>query len=137
MLPLLALPSQQVQELLWEKLGAALEQLQHRWVNTLKAMADQAVGRPLPCTLAFACHQFGHSEQSAPGGYSAGVMPGSSHSNVHLPPNQLCASAIEVWHLQRVLAKKRDPLSHTLFLDVVAPSDDDPLPLERFWCGAG
>lgn len=33
MLPVLALPSQQVQELLWEKLGAALEQLQRRWVN--------------------------------------------------------------------------------------------------------
>lgn len=38
-----------------------------------------------------------------------------------------------MWHLQRVLAKKRDPLSHTLFLDVVAPKDEDPLPLDRFW----
>ena len=42
-------------------------------------------------------------------------------------------SAVEVWHLQRVLAKKRDPLTHALFLDVVAPGDDDPLPLDRFW----
>ena len=38
-----------------------------------------------------------------------------------------------MWHLQRVLAKKRDPLSQTLFLDVAAPSEDDPLPLELFW----
>jgi hypothetical protein len=48
-------------------------------------------------------------------------------------PLAVCCSAIEVWHLQRVLLKKRDPLSHTLFLDVVAPKESDPLPLERFW----
>lgn len=49
---------------------------------------------------------------------------------------QMQRSAVEVWHLQRVLAKKRDPLSHTLFLDGVAPQDSDPLPLERFWSRA-
>lgn len=52
------------------------------------------------------------------------------------PPPPL-HSTIEVWHLQRVLAKKRDPLSHALFLDVVAPKEGDPLPLDRFWWVGG
>lgn len=52
---------------------------------------------------------------------------------------QLHASAVAVWHLQRVLAKKRDPLSHDLFIDVVQlPAAPDaaspPLPCDRFWC---
>ena len=58
-------------------------------------------------------------------------------------------SAMSVWHLQRVLAKKRDPLSHALFLDEVlkreSPSDGsymhvsnvtsavDDLPCAKFW----
>ena len=37
--------------------------------------------------------------------------------------------ALAVWHLQRVLAKKRDPVAHTLFLDDVGT----PLPFDRFW----
>lgn len=54
---------------------------------------------------------------------------------------QLHASAVAVWHLQRVLAKKRDPLSHDLFIDVVQlPAAPDaaspPLPCDRFWARA-
>jgi hypothetical protein len=53
----------------------------------------------------------------------------------------LCVQALEalhgatvaVWHLQRVLAKKRDPLSHVLFLDALE-AVDAPLPLDLFWC---
>lgn len=48
---------------------------------------------------------------------------------------QLHVAAVAVWHLQRVLAKKRDPLTHTLFLDVIGGDDpDSPLPCERVWC---
>ncbi len=47
---------------------------------------------------------------------------------------QLHAAAVAVWHVQRVLAKKRDPLTHTLFLDVIMADDPDgPLPCERVW----
>ena len=55
---------------------------------------------------------------------------------------QLHASAVAVWHLQRVLAKKRDPLSHELFIDVVQQTPSSPagskqqtpsLPCDRFW----
>jgi hypothetical protein len=45
----------------------------------------------------------------------------------------LATSALSVWHLQRVVAKKRDPISHVLFLDVVCPPGT-PLLTERFWC---
>ena len=38
-------------------------------------------------------------------------------------------AALAVWHLQRVLAKKRDPVAHTLFLDEVGT----PVPFDRFW----
>jgi hypothetical protein len=44
----------------------------------------------------------------------------------------LATSALSVWHLQRVVAKKRDPISHVLFLDVVCPPMT-PLLTERFW----
>ncbi len=45
----------------------------------------------------------------------------------------LAAAATAAWHAQRVLAKKRDPLSHALFLDEVAPPGT-PLPVDAFWC---
>ena len=48
----------------------------------------------------------------------------------------LHSAAVAVWHLQRVLARKRDPLSHTLFAEEVA-SAGAPQPLERFWYAAG
>ena len=41
-----------------------------------------------------------------------------------------------MWHLQRVLAKKRDPLTHALFLDAVVPDPQDALPCDRVWCDA-
>lgn len=42
--------------------------------------------------------------------------------------DQLLQSTTAVWHLQRVMAKKRDPLTHVLFLD-----SHQSLPLPRFW----
>eukprot|EP00887_Chlorella_sp_A99_P006562 scaffold3.g6562.t1 len=47
----------------------------------------------------------------------------------------LARAALRTWHLQRVLLKKRDPLSHVLFVDVAAPGEE-PLPLDRFWSKA-
>ena len=46
--------------------------------------------------------------------------------------DQLLQSATAVWHLQRVLAKKRDPLTHVLFLDTLK-ADQQGLPLTQFW----
>lgn len=40
--------------------------------------------------------------------------------------------AVAVWHLQRVIAKKRDPLTQVCFLDVLVGAGR-PLLTERFW----
>jgi len=42
------------------------------------------------------------------------------------------AAALAAWHLSRVLAKKRDPSSHALFLDACQPQGGPQL-TERFW----
>ncbi|GLC41103.1 hypothetical protein PLESTM_001156100 [Pleodorina starrii] len=44
----------------------------------------------------------------------------------------ISSSTVAVWHLQRVVAKKRDPLSHVCFLDVLVPPGE-PLLVARFW----
>eukprot|EP00898_Chlorokybus_atmophyticus_P001187 jgi/Chlat1/2069/Chrsp17S02540 len=45
---------------------------------------------------------------------------------------KLHGAVVAVWHLQRVLAKKRDPITHICFLDeVVKPGE--PLLTETFW----
>ncbi len=46
----------------------------------------------------------------------------------------LHGAAVAVWHLQRVLAKKRDPLSHVLFSDSLQAASC-PSPLSHFWYG--
>ncbi|KAL3695831.1 hypothetical protein R1sor_009907 [Riccia sorocarpa] len=46
--------------------------------------------------------------------------------------SQLKTIMLAVWHLQRVLAKKRDPISHTVFLDEVTQGGD-PMLTERVW----
>ena len=46
----------------------------------------------------------------------------------------LVTAATAAWHVQRVLAKKRDPLLHVLFLDQVAPPGT-PAPCDAFWYG--
>eukprot|EP00798_Chlamydomonas_sp_ICE-L_P027164 gene27164-2403_t len=47
----------------------------------------------------------------------------------------LHTSAVAVWHLQRVVSKKKDPLSHVCFLDVLVPPGQ-PLLTQRFWTDA-
>ena len=45
---------------------------------------------------------------------------------------KLRLSVVAIWHVQRVLAKKRDPLTHVLFIDE-GLEDDSPLPSEQIW----
>jgi hypothetical protein len=42
------------------------------------------------------------------------------------------AAGVAMWHLQRVLAKKRDPLTHVRFEEVLL-SAGATLPIPRFW----
>ncbi|CAI5501729.1 unnamed protein product [Closterium sp. Naga37s-1] len=46
--------------------------------------------------------------------------------------DELARVMVLTWHLQRVMAKKRDPISHVVFLDHVLQSGD-LLPTERVW----
>jgi len=45
---------------------------------------------------------------------------------------KLRVSIVAVWHMQRVLAKKRDPLTHVLFIDECL-DETSPLPSEHIW----
>lgn len=47
---------------------------------------------------------------------------------------KLRVSIVAVWHMQRVLAKKRDPLTHVLFIDGCL-DEMSPLPSEHIWYG--
>ena len=46
--------------------------------------------------------------------------------------DKLRVSVVAVWHVQRVLAKKRDPLTHVLFIDECL-NEESPLPSEQLW----
>ncbi|XP_077231975.1 Golgi transport complex protein-like protein isoform X1 [Tasmannia lanceolata] len=46
--------------------------------------------------------------------------------------DQLHLIVVAVWHLQRVLSKKRDPFTHVLFLDEVL-QEGDPMLTDRVW----
>jgi hypothetical protein len=46
--------------------------------------------------------------------------------------DQLHSIVVAVWHLQKVLSKKRDPFSHVLLLDEVM-QEGEPLLTERIW----
>ncbi|RZC27198.1 conserved oligomeric Golgi complex subunit 5-like [Glycine soja] len=46
--------------------------------------------------------------------------------------DQLHSIAVAVWHLQRVLSKKRDPFTHVLLLDE-AIQEGDPMLTDRVW----
>jgi len=48
----------------------------------------------------------------------------------------LHAAAVAVWHLQRALAKKRDPLSHVAFADALAAAGAPLLGWPRSASGA-
>lgn len=61
------------------------------------------------------------------------VLP-TPRRRLNLATLQVQACAVSVWHLQRVLAKKRDPVTHSLFLDEsLPPGPAAALPCERFW----
>ncbi|XP_057954818.1 conserved oligomeric Golgi complex subunit 5 [Malania oleifera] len=46
--------------------------------------------------------------------------------------DQIHSIVVAIWHLQRVLSKKRDPFTHVLLLDVVL-QEGDPMLTDRVW----
>ncbi|KAL4435870.1 hypothetical protein ABPG77_000632 [Micractinium sp. CCAP 211/92] len=109
-------------------------------VEEIADQAAAAAGRELAAALDPRKLSSAAAGGARGGGAGAGGAPAKAHDalwdKLGAALEHLQKSAIQLWHLQRVLAKKRDPLSHTLFLDVVAPEEGDPLPLDRFWSRA-
>ncbi|KAL4458763.1 hypothetical protein ABPG75_013628 [Micractinium tetrahymenae] len=109
-------------------------------VQDLADHAAAAAGRELAAALDPRKLSSAAAGGARGGGVGAGGAPAKAQDalweKLGSALEHLQKSAIEVWHLQRVLAKKRDPLSHSLFLDVATPGEEDPLPLDRFWSRA-
>lgn len=138
-------------------LGAALQV--HYNLNELSAVVDQRVSFHAASAVdavkdAMDPHAVGEgvasisgdSQQGAGGGMRRGrqlVTPpqGAEREWMHELWRRVDAAmdgvhrhAMSVWHLQRVLAKKRDPLTQTLFLDVVVGKTASTQALcDKFW----
>ena len=138
-------------------LGAALQV--HYNLNELSAVVDQRVSFHAASAVdavkdAMDPHAVGEgvasisgdSQQGAGGGMRRGrqlVAPpqGAELEWMHELWRRVDAAmdgvhrhAMSVWHLQRVLAKKRDPLTQTLFLDVVVGKTASTQALcDKFW----
>jgi len=65
-----------------------------------------------------------------PGGGAGGVE--GLVARIETSMDRIYAAAMAMWHLQRVLAKKRDPVTQALFLDDLLQLNQ-PLPCDRFW----
>lgn len=84
---------------------------------------------------ALAQQQAQHAAAGAAAGSRTGVAPGTQDklwSGLREACDTLAAALGGAWHLQRVAAKKRDPLSHVLLLDALCPPGT-PLVTERLW----
>ncbi|XP_008399444.1 conserved oligomeric Golgi complex subunit 5 isoform X3 [Poecilia reticulata] len=54
-------------------------------------------------------------------------------TNLEKLMDQICAACRQVQHLQKVLVKKRDPVSHVCFIDEIIKQDGQPDILYTFW----
>ena len=66
------------------------------------------------------------------------TTPGAAGGDALLPRleasmERIHAAALAMWHLQRVLAKKRDPVTQAVFLDEVLAAGQQASPCDRFW----
>lgn len=125
------------------ELGVAVDGLIMRHVHDLDKAARTALdSRHLSLSLGTAATS-SSSSSSGPGG-ARGValpQPGAAGSwqdklwqGLRTVCDTLVAGGVAVWHLQRVAAKKRDPLSHVLFLDdLCSASGGTQLLTDKYW----
>ena len=138
-------------------LGAALQV--HYNLNELSAVVDQRVSFHAASAVdavkdAMDPHAIGEGVASISGDSQQGAGGGMRRGRQLVTPPQgaerewmrelwrrvdaamdgVHRHAMSVWHLQRVLAKKRDPLTQTLFLDVVVGKTASTQALcDKFW----
>lgn len=124
------------------ELNAAVDALISRHVSDLDRAARNALdSRYLSLSLGA-----GGAGAPGPGGARGVALPqpgaaGSWQDKLWQGLKGVCdlfvAGGVAVWHLQRVAAKKRDPLSHALFLDELcgpaAGGGGGQLLTDRYW----
>eukprot|EP00271_Cylindrocystis_brebissonii_P008357 TRINITY_DN22545_c0_g1_i1.p1 TRINITY_DN22545_c0_g1~~TRINITY_DN22545_c0_g1_i1.p1 ORF type:complete len:876 (+),score=237.99 TRINITY_DN22545_c0_g1_i1:407-3034(+) len=121
------------------ELGATVEVL----VNRFKLQATKAVTTALDMKAISAAGALGGAAGGMPGGVSRSGTPALGAAprarDALWQRLQQCIESLHTillatWHLQRVLAKKRDPISHMVFLDeVVKKKPGELLPTEKVW----
>ena len=69
------------------------------------------------------------------GGAALGAASGGDAllSRLDAAMDRIHAASLAMWHLQRVLAKKRDPVTQAVFLDEVLAAGQQASPCDRFW----
>ena len=126
------------------ELAPAVDALIARHVHELDRTAKTALdSRHLSLSLGAAASRSGPA--TGPGGArgvtlpqpgAAGTWQEKLWQGVRSMCDALVAGGVAVWHLQRVAAKKRDPLTHVLFLDDLcgtSGSGASQMLTDRYW----
>ncbi|KAK7385930.1 hypothetical protein VNO78_31913 [Psophocarpus tetragonolobus] len=104
-------------------------------VNRYKGLGAKSVSLALDMKAISGGSGFGPGGIRASGTPHIGGGPKAREALWHRLGNsmdQLHSIAVAVWHLQRVLSKKRDPFTHVLLLDEVI-QESDPMLTDRVW----
>jgi len=103
-------------------------------VEAFKDAVDaESIGRTASGAASGAAPRLTHRASAPPSG-SERAWIDALWSRVDVAMERAHENAMAVWHLQRVLAKKRDPLTQALFLDeVVGKSASAQALCDRFW----
>jgi len=122
-----------------DQLPQAVDSLLSRYTHELERAARAALdARALSAAAAAAGHSGAGGIMGSPGAglgarsMGAGGWQDKLWGGLKEVADTLSTAAAGVWHLQRVVAKKKDPLSHVCFLDVLVP-EGKTLLCTRFW----
>ncbi|CAM6070594.1 unnamed protein product [Sphagnum tenellum] len=106
-------------------------------INRYKEMAVKSVSfaldmKAISANVGVSLGSGGIQRSGAPQGAGASKARESLWQRIGACMDQLHSIVVAAWHLQRVLSKKRDPISHIGFLDEVMQAGD-PMLTEQVW----
>lgn len=101
-----------------EELSSAVSSLMSRSISGIEHKAKQAL-------------DLRHALTGAAGGSSGGWQD-TFWTRIKDLTAEMEKSVVSIWHLQQVLGKKKDPVSHVLLLDVVMSESEDTV-LSDYW----
>ena len=96
------------------------------------AMDAEAVGRTAGASTSGEGRRGGRQLAAPPHGAERAWME-ALWRRIDVSMDAVYDNAMSVWHLQRVLAKKRDPLTQTLFIEEVVGRTSNQALCDRFW----